>query len=117
MPLKQIPAAKEGSAVDGRTRVLVLYASQRLTGPGRGLLQLLEAARPSVAFTLCSFARPGVTSDFHRAALERRICAEVIPQAFAWDPRMLNHCLEIARKGGFSLVQSHGYKTDRKSTL
>lgn len=98
--------------VRGRPRVLVLYASQRLTGPGRGLLQLIQESRDRAHFTLCSFGHPeDPSSDFHREATERGVEAEVIRQRFALDPTMIGQVLSLARRGSYDLVQSHGYKT------
>lgn len=93
-------------------RILVLYASQRLTGPGRGLLQLVSESKRKGSFTLCSFGRPGApSSDFHSAAVERGIDARIIHQRSAFDPLMLRHTMLIAREARVDVVQSHGYKT------
>jgi glycosyltransferase involved in cell wall biosynthesis len=95
-----------------RPRIMVLYASQRLTGPARGLFQLIEESGTKESFTVCSFGRPDAApSDFHRAALERGIDARVIEQRFALDPRMIERALKIVTERRYDLVQSHGYKT------
>lgn len=92
-------------------RVLVLYASQEVTGPARGLLQLITTARKRVTFTLCLFAKPGVKSDLHLAAEAVGISVRVISQRASFDPSMLWQAFRLPQDGNCTVVQSHGYKT------
>ena len=93
-------------------RVLVLFDSERIGGPGKGLLQLISSARRHDGFTICSFRHPNEEpSEFSEAVGALGVESRTIYQRFALDPLMIRQALKIAHDGHFQVVQSHGYKT------
>ena len=94
-------------------RVLVFFATNNLSGPGKGLLQLIENTDPTAAnFTVCNFRHPEQeTFEFLEVFKARGVDIRLIMQRWALDPLMLKQALEIARVGNYDIVQSHGYKT------
>ncbi|MDJ0941244.1 MAG: hypothetical protein QNJ00_15900, partial [Woeseiaceae bacterium] len=93
--------------------VLVLFATNNIGGPGKGLFQLIESCDPAeVRFTVCNFRHPEQeTFEFLDAAKERGIDIRLIVQRWPLDLSMVRQALDIARSASFDVVQSHGYKT------
>ena len=94
-------------------RVLVFFATNNLSGPGKGLFQLIENTDDNVVnFTVCNFRHPKQdTFEFLEVAKQREVDIRLITQRWALDTRMIKQALQIANAGNYDLVQSHGYKT------
>jgi glycosyltransferase involved in cell wall biosynthesis len=94
-------------------RVLDFYASNNISGPGKGLLQLATHAKKSgCEFTVCNFRHPQQeTFEFLEAAQELDVDIQLITQRWALDPLMLREAVQIAKSKDYDIVQSHGYKT------
>ena len=94
-------------------RVLVFFATNNLSGPGKGLFQLLENIDCNqVEFTVCNFKHPRQeTFEFLDVAREKSIDIRLITQRWALDSSMVSQAISIAEDGSYDLVQSHGYKT------
>jgi glycosyltransferase involved in cell wall biosynthesis len=100
-------------ATENPIRVLVFFATNNLSGPGKGLFQLIGNTDDNIVnFTVCNFRHPKQdTFEFLEVAKQRGIDIRLITQRWALDTRMIDQALQIAKAGNYDLVQSHGYKT------
>jgi len=96
-----------------RVRILVFFATNNVSGPGKGLFQLVENIDPALAqFTICNFRHPTQeTFEFLEVARRKGIDVQLITQRWALDPLMIRDAVRLARSGEYDVVQSHGYKT------
>jgi glycosyltransferase involved in cell wall biosynthesis len=92
-------------------RVLILIATDRVSGPLKGILQYLHwATRWKPILGLFQVGN-GAPSDAMVAATSRGIPTPLLRQRWALDPHLLLQAVRIAREYDIDLVQSHGYKT------
>jgi glycosyltransferase involved in cell wall biosynthesis len=93
--------------------ILILIATERVSGPLKGILQCwryLDGGRYRPVFGLVRAKR----SERSDAELEARRCGvvyEVLEQSGSFDLSLFLRARRLARKHGATLVQTHGYKT------
>lgn len=93
--------------------VLVLLASDRVSGPAKGLFQLFQHARGSSwRFLLALFHLPDMAGETECAELADRMGVPRVDleQRRRYDPTLLWQVRRIARAHGVSVLQSHHYK-------
>ena len=100
--------------IDRPIRVLDFFATNDLSGPGKGIIQLIENTDPEiVTHVVCNFRHPKQkTFEFLEVTREKGIEIELITQRFALDFNMVSQATEIAKRGNFDVVVSHNYKTN-----
>lgn len=91
--------------------VLTLLDAIPVSGPAKGVLQLVGAADElGVRFTICNFDYPGRPSELNALASHRLERFELLPQRGRWDWRFLRHLHAIAIRDRIDVVQSHSFK-------
>lgn len=93
--------------------ILILVATERVSGPLKGILQCwqhLDRARYRPVLGLLR-ARRNEPSDAELEARRRGVAFEVLEQSGAFDLGLLERSRRLATKHGALLVQTHGYKT------
>jgi glycosyltransferase involved in cell wall biosynthesis len=93
-------------------KVLALIAASDVSGPCRGLFQLVEQMKDTgVGFILGMFLVKRVTTSPSIEEAQRRgFCVEVLSQARRYDPGLMRQARNIVRQHRVAIVQSHGYK-------
>ena len=93
--------------------VLALLAASEITGPCRGLFQLIEQTKDKdVTFVLGMFLLAGhPTASAIEEARRRGIQVEVLVQRSRYDPRLVLQALSAIRRTRPAVIQSHGYKS------
>jgi glycosyltransferase involved in cell wall biosynthesis len=92
---------------------LIIIDSATVGGPGRGLFQLLKGLKErELPYRLCTFSyrKPKSLELVHKAR-ENGFELSEIPQYFTLDPLPIWHLGQLLKRGGFNLIQSHGYKS------
>ena len=98
----------------GSRTVLILIATERVSGPLKGVFQYLrhrrggDRWRPLLGFVR---ARRDTPSDAEREANREGIPFVVLEQSGSFDWRLFREVRRIAARHDVCLVQSHGYKT------
>ena len=93
--------------------VLIIIDTGIIGGPGRGLLQFLRHLPSGAArCTLCTFAyaRPKST-QFIDEVRRRGLALELLRQRFPFDPAAIVDAWRLLRRGKFTVVQTHNYKS------
>src|SRR5581483_1103077 len=93
--------------------VLILTATERVSGPLKGVFQYVAHLDPSRYRPLLGLVRGAVTSrtDAELEAAARQVPHVVLEQSGAFDWRLFGAARRVAREHGAALVQTHGYKT------
>lgn len=92
-------------------RVLALIAATEVTGPLRGLFQLIEHAK-DVRFILGMFLLKGhEPTPAVAEALRRGFDVQLLTQAGRYDAGLLIQTAKIIRTHHPTIIQSHGYKS------
>ena len=94
-----------------RAQVLAIIATPVLGGPGKGLLQFARHASADTRVLLGNFSCRGQVSELCHRAREQGVAVELLHQRGPFDPRPLAQALQLVRKQGINIVQSHGYKS------
>jgi len=102
------------SSFPSTPNVLIIIATDVMSGPGKGLLQFL-AYRPelSFAYTLCNFDATWMrygSDEFLQKAKKSGIKIEYIKQNLPIDPIMVARVINITKRCHNNIVQTHGYK-------
>lgn len=94
-------------------RVLVLFDAARISGPARGLVQLLRhQAECGYELFFVTFEYSGIRNEFFEYLSRQAPQSVRLLPAGGWcDAKALVECIRLARELNCSLVQSHGYKT------
>jgi glycosyltransferase involved in cell wall biosynthesis len=99
------------SHASNEIRVLALIAANEVTGPLRGLFQLIEHAK-DVRFVLGMFLLKDHQSTRAVAeAMRRGFHVELLTQTRRYDPGLLIRTAKVIRSHRPTVIQSHGYKS------
>ena len=93
--------------------ILILIATERVSGPLKGILQCwrhLDGGRYRPVLGLVR-AKRGEPSDAEMEARRCGVVYEVLEQSGAFDLSLFLRARRLARKHSAALVQTHGYKT------
>jgi len=103
---------EECTHVYSRPSVLALIATGAVSGPCRGLFQLVEHAKDKdVRFILGMFLVPSfATTPSIEEAQRRGFEVRILPQRFRYDPWLIRHVWKVVRDHNVTVLQSHGYK-------
>lgn len=96
-----------------RPRVCMLLATDRLGGPGKGLVQFLRhggATGCSPVVVAYEAGDPGET-EFTRAVRDTGADLRFLRQRGAFDVSLIPQALRLVRDEGCEVLQSHGYKS------
>ncbi len=96
-----------------RPRVCMLLATDRLGGPGKGLVQFLRhggLAGCSPVVVAYEAGEPGET-EFTRAVRDTGADLRILRQRGAFDVSLIPQALRVVRDEGCEVLQSHGYKS------
>ena len=95
------------------TTVLILIATERVSGPLKGIFQYLRHAKGTRWRPLLALLRGGRSSpsDAELEAERQGIPHVVLEQSGSFDWRLVGKVRRLAAERGVSIVQSHGYKT------
>lgn len=94
-------------------RPLILIDTGIIGGPGRGIIQLATLlASKGAEYLVCTFKyRTPMSQEFVEELGRLKLRSTTIPQSGCCDPTPLWQFLRLARRGGFNIIQSHGYKS------
>jgi glycosyltransferase involved in cell wall biosynthesis len=92
--------------------ILALLATTEVSGPCRGLFQLVkEVQKEEIRFLLGMFLVPPTRSTPAIDEAKRRgFQVAVLAQGRRYDPKLISQARAIVQSQGISLLQSHGYK-------
>jgi glycosyltransferase involved in cell wall biosynthesis len=93
-------------------KVFGLMATTEVSGPCRGLFQLVkEAQKAEVRYVLGMFAvRPADTTPAIEEARRRGFRVSVLAQERRYDPKLIPQAWNVVREEDATVLQSHGYK-------
>lgn len=93
-----------------KPKVLIIYASSTLSGPGKGLLQFIRHAS-ALDYVLASFIPlVGVDTEFTEVAKSRGANYTPIIQKGMLDLSLIRQVREICNANDINIIQTHGYK-------
>ncbi len=93
-----------------KPKVLIIYASSSLSGPGKGLLQFIRHAS-ALNYVLASFIPAvGVDTEFTEVAKSRGANYIPIIQKGMLDFSLIRQVREICDTNDINIIQTHGYK-------
>ena len=95
-----------------KPKVLILIATNNLSGPGKGLMQFLkEAENKDLDYVLSNFLQKNQsTFEFLEVAKERGLNIKLLKQKFWIDPSLIWQAYNLCRLEGCNIIQTHGYK-------
>lgn len=92
-------------------KVLAIIDAIELSGPGKGLLQLVESAREhQVEILVANFTYEGRRSLFNEAAAARGIRVVPLRTQARFETRIMKQLEALVRDEGIDVVQSHSFK-------
>ncbi|HZS10868.1 MAG TPA: glycosyltransferase family 4 protein [Nitrospirales bacterium] len=100
-------------AASGRcgTAVLALIDTREVSGPCRGLYQLVTLAAPhGVHVTVGMFARPGSRLPAVEETRRRGLPLVVLSQRRRYDASLVGQAWRVVHRERIDILQSHGYK-------
>jgi glycosyltransferase involved in cell wall biosynthesis len=94
-------------------KVLILIDSLVMSGPVRGILQVVRHTAPNdCQITLAVLRYPGRQSpELIQALQESKANLIFLEQRFAFDPTVILQLARIVKKESYTVIESHGYKT------
>ena len=93
-----------------KPKVLIIYASSTLSGPGKGLLQFVRHAS-ALDYVLASFIQAaGVDTEFTEVAKSRGANYTPIIQKGMLDLSLIRQVRKICNTSEINIIQTHGYK-------
>lgn len=97
-------------------RVLIIIDTEKIGGPGKGLLSFLEYSKKNkFNFILCNFFRKGRRrgeGEFNRESVNKGINIELLNQFFSYDPSPIWRADRLILENNINIIQTHGYKAD-----
>jgi glycosyltransferase involved in cell wall biosynthesis len=95
-----------------KMRILALIAAGEVSGPSRGLFQLIELSKDTDAqFVVGMFLVPScATTPSIEEGKRRGFQIEILTQRARYDPGLLGQAWRVLRKHHVEVLQSHGYK-------
>jgi glycosyltransferase involved in cell wall biosynthesis len=101
------------SAFPGQLRPLIILDSPELSGPAKGVLQILSVmAANSIDPLVVNFRYPGRDGAFCREALARGLTVMEVETRSRADWSFVTDIVAAARQHGVNLVQSHTFKSN-----
>lgn len=101
------------SPLPRQLRPLIILDSPELSGPAKGLLQILSVmAANSIDPLVVNFSYPGRTSEFTSQAREKGSTVMEVQQRSRADWTFLADIVASADRHGVNLVQSHAFKAN-----
>lgn len=92
-------------------KVFGVMATSEVSGPCRGLFQLVkEAQKAEVRFVLGMFVRSVGTTPAIEEARRRGFRVAVLAQERRYDPKLIPQAWNVVREEDVTVLQSHGYK-------
>ena len=102
--------------MDTKPKVLIMIAAEEISGPGKGVLQLVEhAAASAFEYVLCNFdpkGRPAGEFEFVHQAQRKQLNLRLLKQQRAFDLNLVVQARRLVREYDVSLIQTHGYKSN-----
>src|SRR5687767_6142763 len=97
-----------------KPKVLIMIAAEQISGPGKGVLQLVEhAAASRFEYILCNFDPKGhPLGEFVHEARRKKLNLQLLTQRRALDPSLLAQARQLVLKHQVDIVQTHGYKSN-----
>jgi len=92
-------------------KALAIIDAIELSGPGKGLLQLVESAREhQVEILIANFTYEGRRSLFNEAAAARGIRCVPLHTRARFEMRVLRQLEQLVRDESIDIIQSHSFK-------
>jgi glycosyltransferase involved in cell wall biosynthesis len=100
--------------MDTKRKVLIMIAADQISGPAKGVLQLVEhAATFGFEYVLCNFnvgSQPG--GEFVHEARRRKLNVQLLNQRTAFDPNLVVQARRLIVQHEVDIIQTHGYKSN-----
>ena len=93
-------------------KVLIIIATNNLSGPGKGLMQFIQlAVKNGFEYVLSNFIQKNQTTfEFMEVANEKKLNFQLLPQRIWLDPSLIVKAYRLFRKENCNIIQTHGYK-------
>jgi len=100
--------------MDTKPKVLIMIAAEQISGPGKGVLQLVEhAAASRFEYVVCNFDLEGHSAgEFVHEARRKKLNLRLLKQRTALDPNLVVQARRLIRKQEVDIIQTHGYKSN-----
>ncbi len=102
---------KTANNTNARPRVLVLMSTMELSGPAKGVLQLLDDfSRRDMSYSLCNIvASASTAAGFTAGAARHGIPVRKVERAAFGYIALITACVRIARENKANIVQTHAF--------
>jgi glycosyltransferase involved in cell wall biosynthesis len=91
-------------------RILVIWESAVVSGPGKNLLQFARTVQPDLEMEIALFQRPGQSTGFLEAARAAGIPVHIVPERGRFDRSVIPALRELARSRRPDIIQTHAIK-------
>ena len=100
--------------METKPKVLIMIAAEQISGPGKGVLQLVEhAAASGFEYVLCNFDRKTHSvGEFVSEAQRRKLDLRLLRQRTALDPALIVQARRLVQNHDIEIIQTHGYKSN-----
>jgi glycosyltransferase involved in cell wall biosynthesis len=100
--------------MDTKPKVLIMIAAEQISGPGKGVLQLVEhAAASGFEYVVCNFDPKGhPVGEFVHEARRKKLNLRLLKQRAALDLNLIVKARRLVREYDVSVIQTHGYKSN-----
>jgi len=95
-----------------KPNVLIIIATNNLSGPGKGLMQFIQyASAHDFDYVLSNFIQKNQTTfEFMEVAKKRNLNFHLLPQKSWLDPSLIWKAYRLYKSHGCNIIQTHGYK-------
>ena len=100
--------------MNAKPKVLIMIAAEEISGPGKGVLQLVEhAAASGYEYVVCNFDPKGhPTGEFVHEARRKKLNLRLLKQRTALDLHLIVQARRLVEEYDVSVIQTHGYKSN-----
>ena len=100
--------------MESKPKVLIMIAPDEISGPAKGVLQLVEhAAASAFQYIVCNFDfRNRPAGQFVQEARRKRLDLRQLKQRSAFDANLVIQAKRLIRKERVEIIQTHGYKSN-----
>lgn len=100
--------------MDTKPKVLIMIAADDVSGPAKGVLQLVgHAAASGFEYMVCGFDPDGyAVGEFVHEARRKKLNLRLLKQRSALDPNPIVEGSRLVRKHDVDIIQTHGYKSN-----
>jgi glycosyltransferase involved in cell wall biosynthesis len=96
-----------------KPKVLIMIAAEQISGPAKGVLQLVEHAAAGFEYIVCNFQPKNQSvGEFVDEAQRKQLNLQLLRQRTVLDPNLVVQAHRLIRKHDIDIIQTHGYKSN-----